>query len=587
MDAATQHSLSQSATPGAAPSSTPSSTQVYTQVSTPSSTPSSTQSSTTSSATGSDQRISDNVASPRDATSAESERRLRLAAEACADLLILVDRNLRVVFANRGIANRNADSCAPRELCGTLVAELIPEDYRARALQCMNGVLQIGAPDRFEFETLGPFGTPRHIEVRVAPVREQQQIVALTLNGSDTTQHVLAQRAVATQAKMIESMLEGVALINEAGLIVITNPAFDALFGFARGMLIGRPLTSLADALDFVGLPRTSADGAGPWPLEFEVRRPDGSHVSVAGAISRLDDAERRHGLLVLQDVGERKHLERAILDAVSREQDRIGNDLHDGLGQELTGIALMLRCLAGRLQAQHGESPPEIEGITRLLNNAVENTRSLARGLSPVHLERGGLRDALEGLAMHARGIYGIKAEFLDKLPPVIHLDTEVANHLYRIAQEAVTNAVKHGQAGVVRLHLSATQNNVRLTIDDDGCGMPQPSPNTTATNANDDLAKGMGLRIMRYRARIARGDMHIERGATRGTRVVCECPIDSAINRVSRQSMGRVAAEIESRDEQSRDKVSRVTKPRRSVHTGKAKAQKNFKLRTKGART
>jgi PAS domain S-box-containing protein len=476
----------------------------------------------------------------------ESERRLRLAAEACADLLILVDRNLRVVFANRG-----TDKRLPRDLFGLPIDELMPEQYRDRALACMSGVLQIGAPDRFDFEMLGPRGTPRHIEVRVAPVREQNQIVALTLNGSDTTQHVMAQRAVATQAKMIESMLEGVALINEAGLIVITNPAFDALFGHDRGMLIGRPISTLSDALNFVGLPRTAANGSGPWPLEFEARRPDGQRVSLAGAISRLDDAERRHGLLVLQDVGERKHLERAILDAVSREQDRIGNDLHDGLGQELTGIALMLRCLAGRLQAEHGAAPPEIEGITRLLNNAVENTRSLARGLSPVHLERGGLRDALEGLAMHARNVYGIDAEFSDKLPPTIRLETEVANHLYRIAQEAVTNAMKHGRASAVRLHLTEVHGKVRLTIDDNGCGMP-PSLIRAASSPKSDGAPrvdGMGLRIMRHRARIAHGDVRFESGGQTGTRVVCECPIDQTASQATEKPAGKRSASTAAR--------------------------------------
>lgn len=507
---------------------------------------------------GSAPRIHDGIVPSNEPVSTESERRLRLAAEACADLLILVDRNLHVVFANRG-----SDKRPPRTLCGLAVAELIPEQYRERALQCMNGVLQVGAPDRFEFEMLGPRGTPRHIEMRVAPVREQGQIVALTLNGSDTTQHVLAQRAVATQAKMIESMLEGVALINEAGLIVITNPAFDDLFGYSRGMLIGRSLATLTDSFDFSGLPRTAENGVGPWPLEFEVRRPDGSHVSVAGAISRLDDAERRHGLLVLQDVGERKHLERAILDAVSREQDRIGNDLHDGLGQELTGIALMLRCLAGRLQAEHGAAPPEIEGITRLLNNAVENTRSLARGLSPVHLERGGLRDALEGLAMHARGVYGIKAEFIDKFPPTIQLETEVANHLYRIAQEAVTNAVKHGHAEAVRLHLTETHGKVRLTIGDDGCGMPpallnSAMPKTPGTGVKAD---GLGLRIMRYRARIARGDVRFESGAPRGTRVVCECPLEHIQHSGPRPTARSAMAD-----------GGRVTKPKHRAHAASA---------------
>jgi len=509
---------------------------------------------------------------------AGAENRLLQAAEACADLLILVDRNLHIVFTNRSTDRRTA-----QQLCGLPIAEMLPAEYHERALQCLRGVVRIGVPDRFEFEMLGPRGTPRHIEVRVAPVREREQIVALTLNGSDTTQHVLAQRAVATQAKMIESMLEGVALINEAGLIVITNPAFDSLFGHTRGMLIGRTLSSLSDTIDLVGLPRATANDAGPWPLEFDARRPDGSLVSVAGAISRLDDAERRHGLLVLQDVGERKHLERALLEAVSREQDRIGNDLHDGLGQELTGIALMLRCLAGRLQAEHGSAPPEIEGITRLLNNAVENTRSLARGLSPVQLERGGLRDALEGLAMHARNVYGVKAEFTDKLPPTAYVDAEVANHLYRIAQEAVTNAVKHGRAGAVRLHLSAARNKLRLTIADDGCGM---AATQSDSRSEQRVNQGMGLRIMRYRARIARGDVRFECGQPSGTRVICECPLELRPQANAHAAAANAATRaVHSMKTHGANHVGKSS--RRTPHAAPNHSKSKLKLRAKGART
>ena len=128
--------------------------------------------------------------------------------------------------------------------------------------------------------------------------------------------------------------------------------------------------------------------------------------------LSRFEVAGRNHSLVVLQDVSERKQLERAILQAVNREQYRIGNDLHDGLGQELTGIALMLRGVAGRLTSEYPPILPEIEGITRLVNNAIESTRALARGLSPVNLERGGLQDALEGLAMHATELYGVQVD-------------------------------------------------------------------------------------------------------------------------------------------------------------------------------
>lgn len=452
----------------------------------------------------------------------DSTQRLRQMTTASSDHLLLVDRGLRVLFVNRATAGQS-----PEQLVGHSIEVLLPARTRERALGCMQRVLHQGTVDRFAVEWSTERDTTRFFEVRVSPVREQDGIVALALNASDTTEHVLAQRAVATQAKMIESMLEGVALINETGAIVITNPAFDALFGYPRGMMIGESVAVLAGGSqnDRGPLDRAMLSGlngnSGPWALEFDApRRGDRARLTVAGALSRLDDATgRTHLLLVLQDVSERKLLEGAVLEAVNREQYRIGNDLHDGLGQELTGIALLLRCLAGRLAVEHRAVLPDVESITRLVSNAVESTRSLARGLSPVNLERGGLRDALAGLAMHARNVYGIKAVFTNRLQPTVTLNPEVANHLYRIAQEAITNAVKHGQAKVVRMHLSAMQRKIRLAITDDGCGLPPES----------SQASGMGLRIMRYRARIARGEVRIERGEPNGTRVICECPIEA----------------------------------------------------------
>jgi PAS domain S-box-containing protein len=454
---------------------------------------------------------------------ADAFRRLRLLAEGSSDYLLLLDRTLHVVFCNRAIG-----AWAPRELIGKPIGAVLPAG-RERAQACMQRVLQQRCTDRFEVEWPHTGGSVRFMEARVAPVCEQEHTVGVTLNISDTTEHVLAQRAVATQAKMIESMLEGVALIDQSGAIVITNPAFDRLFGHPRGAMIGMSLTVLAGgtALDD-GVAAALTGVAGPWPLEFDARHKDGGAVSVAGALSRLSDGGRTHLLLVLQDVGERKLLESALLEAVNREQYRIGNDLHDGLGQELTGIALLLRCLAGRLANEHRAALPDVESITRLVSNAVESTRSLARGLSPVNLERGGLRDALAGLAMHARRVYGIKAVFTHRLQPTLSVDAEAANHLYRIAQEAVTNAVKHGSAKSVKLHLGAARDKLRLTISDDGRGLP-----ADAFDRQINERGGMGLRIMRYRARIARGDVRFERGEPNGTRVICECPLASVTQR------------------------------------------------------
>ena len=454
---------------------------------------------------------------------------MRQVVGAVAEFVFVVDRSLRVLIANRGFGERTA-----KQLEGVPITEFFPASLHARALQTLHRVLANGQVDGYATELEGIDGQARHFDVRVSPIRSDQKVVALALVTTETTEQLRAERAIATQARMIESMLEGVAVINEQGVIEITNPAFDTLFGYRRGELIGRNMSALA------GWPFEQPERWQPLPpkegrsiqVEFDGRRSDATHFAAAGVLSRFEVVGRNHSLLVLQDVSERKQLERAILEAVSREQYRIGNDLHDGLGQELTGIALMLRGLAGRVTSEYPSILPEIEGITRLVNSSIESTRALARGLSPVNLERGGLSDALDGLAMHASELYGVTVTCTHRVKTIRPLSTELSNHLYRIAQEAVRNAVRHGQARSIRLHLHGARAKVRLTVTDDGVGMP--------SDAVD--APGMGLKIMRYRARILGGEVRFERadlqaanegahqGGKRGTRIVCECPLEPA---------------------------------------------------------
>ena len=263
------------------------------------------------------------------------------------DYVLVLDRRLRVLLANRGVGRRSA-----KELEGLTVTEFFPRDLHPQALAAMHRVLATGQVDGYS--AMLDDGDARHFDIRISPIRSQQQIVAITLIASETTEQVRAERAIATQARMIESMLEGVAVVSDEAIIEITNPAFDTMFGYRRGELIGRAMTTLA------GWPFEQPErwrqlagdrhGQGSMRVEFDGLRSDGSHFAAAGLLSRFDVAGRNHCLVVLQDVSERKQLERAILQAVNREQYRIGNDLHDGLGQELTGIALMLRGVAGRL---------------------------------------------------------------------------------------------------------------------------------------------------------------------------------------------------------------------------------------------
>jgi signal transduction histidine kinase len=155
-----------------------------------------------------------------------------------------------------------------------------------------------------------------------------------------------------------------------------------------------------------------------------------------------------------------------------------------------------------------------EVEEIVGFVNQAIESARSLARGLSPVGLERGGLVYAMRALATRTADQFGIDVRFRNRVRPAVTLDATGATHLYRIAQESVTNAARHGAATAVQIQLNVNQEKVVLVITDNGSGVPD--------GALD--APGMGLKIMQYRARMLGGDVRVERLAEGGTRVYCE---------------------------------------------------------------
>jgi PAS domain S-box-containing protein len=222
------------------------------------------------------------------------------------------------------------------------------------------------------------------------------------------------------------------------------------------------------------------------------------------------------------RDITERKRLEQEILDVSGRERQSIGRDLHDGLGQELTGVALMLRGLATRVQARCPEAMDSVDEIVGLVNRSIENARSLARGLLPVRSETGGLAFALRELASRSRDLYGLEVNFRTEVWPELTLDETDASHLYRIAQEALTNSARHGHATLVEIFLLATRDTFLLTITDNGEGFCKPmSPYS-----------GMGLKIMKYRAGMIGAKFEIIPNEPRGTvvRITGEQPVTAA---------------------------------------------------------
>jgi signal transduction histidine kinase len=226
--------------------------------------------------------------------------------------------------------------------------------------------------------------------------------------------------------------------------------------------------------------------------------------------------------LAVLNDVTERKRLERQIIQIASREQRRIGSDLHDGLGQDLTGIALLLKGVAAQLRKEGSAASGDVEDVIELVNTAIDSTRVLARGLSPVSGERGGLTAALQALTAQASQRYGVRVEFQTNFEEPLRLNDTTATHVYRIVQEAITNVIRHSRATKVAIRLETVGAELHLSVDDNGRGFGGSPP---------DSGGGLGLKIMRYRAQILGGDLSLESGTGGGASVRCSWPLDGSV--------------------------------------------------------
>jgi signal transduction histidine kinase len=211
----------------------------------------------------------------------------------------------------------------------------------------------------------------------------------------------------------------------------------------------------------------------------------------------------------------ERVAAESKILEISGREQRRMGQELHDGLGQTLTGISFMVTSLARKLAMREALESPDAFKISILVNEAITKTREMARGFYPVELESNGLISALEELASRERNLFNVNCHF--HAQDGIGLgDLDKATQVYRIAQEAIENAIKHGEAKNIQVKLLKEASSFRLTIEDDGIGFPKKLPKK----------RGMGLQIMKYRAGMIQGAFDIQRQSQRGTIVTCSFP-------------------------------------------------------------
>jgi signal transduction histidine kinase len=216
--------------------------------------------------------------------------------------------------------------------------------------------------------------------------------------------------------------------------------------------------------------------------------------------------------------IAERQRLEYELLEIAERERRRIGLDLHDDLGQQLSGLALMTKGLELKLIRRGAAEATEAANIHNLIQQAINHARDLAHDLAALDYQEEDLPAALDGLAKNASKLFKISCRF-ERDGALPALESNVAAQLFKIAQEAVTNAMKHGQARHVGIHLALDSGRMVLSIDNDGVPFPGLNDSTT----------GMGLKIMNYRAGLIGASLEFKRDGSPGARVVCSVPLET----------------------------------------------------------
>jgi hypothetical protein len=327
-------------------------------------------------------------------------------------------------------------------------------------------------------------------------IRENEEILSVTL-------------------KSISDAVIGTSL---DGSIISWNSGAETIFGYKAEAVRGMNISILTPPFYPNEMPEildSIWDGSEVDHYETIRQKRDGTIINVSVKVSPIRNHQNRisGASIIARDITTRKHLEREILEISEKERKRIGQDLHDSLGQKLTGISLQIKALENRLRQSLPNEAENAASIATLVNEAIMQTRNLAKNLLTVTLQTQGLSVALQELASYCEELYGIPIDCKTALKEEI-TDSALAGQLYHIAQEAVTNAIRHANADFIEIMVHDDDSEIILEVKDNGNG------------AVLGRQGGIGLKIMEFRSSMIAGRLSIYGEPEKGSSITCRVP-------------------------------------------------------------
>lgn len=448
----------------------------------------------------------------------ESEHRYRTIVDTAHEGIIVTDADSVMTFVNRRTAELLGYE--PEEMIGKSALDLVAEDMVEEARRSKR-MRRDGLKEQFDLKLRHRAGSSVWVSVASAPRHDAEgRYTGAVSMISDISQRRRQEAALRDSEARVRALLDAmpdmVLRIDRSGRhldVYVSEAAFPQL-PYRPDEIVGRTTAELfgeefAEQHQRRLLAALESGRTEVWEYEFDF---NGSNRHMEARFTKIGNDEV---VVACRDNTDRVDLEREIVAIGERERNRIGHDLHDGLAQLLTGVKLLLSSLTEKLERAGLPHGPEAREATELVQLAIRQTSELARGLSSVP-KGAKLHDGLMQLAEQSRSVFSVACRYVGSraLP---ELSEDACAHLYRIAQEAVTNAMRHGRARNIAIDCAVADQRIVLTVTDDGAGLP----------STPAAAGGMGLSIMQFRANALGGVLTITPGAESGVVVRCACPL------------------------------------------------------------